>query len=224
MFIPLRVDVPMWRRPWVNYGIIILTVIISVACFTDEDLLLEMAGGTGNPLNSVSSALVHGGWLHLLGNMVFLWAFGNAVNYKLGQWQYALFYVFCAVAADMAHTAFMGGPVVGASGAIYGVMGAFLVFFPRNNALMFFLLSVFFPIARIFTVPSAWMIILWVVWNILYLFLGVDFGVALWGHLGGFFAGFGVALVLAGTGIIKPTQDEQTLLQVLGFDRVRAER
>ena len=85
------------------------------------------------PVLALTSSLLHAGWLHLLGNMWFLWVFGNAMNYKLGQLGYLGLYVLVALAGGMAHYAFVGSPVVGASGVVNGVMGAFLVFFPRND-------------------------------------------------------------------------------------------
>ncbi len=81
-----------------------------------------------------TSMFLHGGWMHLLGNMLFLWVFGGAVEEALGHFQYFIFYLVCGVGSALAHTAFNLGskvPTIGASGAISGVMGAFIVLFPR---------------------------------------------------------------------------------------------
>src|ERR1700730_11595043 len=85
-------------------------------------------------LPMLTSMFLHGGWMHLLGNMLFLWVFGGGVEEALGHFQYLVFYLFCGVGAAIAHTIFNWGskiPTVGASGAISGVMGAFVVLFPR---------------------------------------------------------------------------------------------
>ena len=81
----------------------------------------------------VTSMFLHGGWMHLLGNMLFLWVFGGAVEETLGHIQYFIFYFICGIGSAIAHTVFNWGstvPTIGASGAISGVMGAFIVLFP----------------------------------------------------------------------------------------------
>jgi membrane associated rhomboid family serine protease len=234
MLIPLKVDVPMDRRPWVNYALIALIVCVSFAAFLDDDLLCKLAGieveviqdgslfgevearlSTKDfplPVLAVTSSFLHAGWLHLIGNMLFLWVFGNAVNYKFGHLGYLGLYIAAALVGGMVHYGFDGSPIVGASGAINGVMGAFLVFFPRNDITIFWVIWVHPGVSRL---SSGWIILFWVAWDTLFLGLGADTDVALWAHVGGFAAGFGIALVCAFTGWIKPTQDEQTLLQVL---------
>ncbi len=220
MLIPLSVDVPMWRRPWVNYLLVVSIILVSLAAFADEELLITLAGLGGSadtdhlsvPALTITSVFVHAGFIHLIGNMIFLWIFGNAVNYKFGQVLYPAFFLVCAFAAGMFHYAFETRPVIGASGAINGVMGAFLVFFPRNNIRV--LLIIYF-VGRSFYISSIWMILMWVGWDFLFLSLGAETGVALWSHVGGFSTGFLIALTMAAFGWIKPDQDEQTLLQVL---------
>ncbi len=206
MLIPLKVDVPMDRRPWVNYAIIAITVVVSVVAWLDIDGIFLPLAGFG------TSCLLHVGLFHLIGNMLFLWIFGNAINYKFGHLGYLGLYVAVALIGDLAHQSFSGGIAVGASGAINGVMGAFLVFFPRNDVTVFWMIWFRPGVSRL---SSGWIILFWVAWDVLFLGLGSDTGVALWAHVGGFVAGFGVALICAFTGLIKPTQDEQSLLQVL---------
>ena len=221
MIIPLKVDVPMWRRPYVNWALMGLTICISIAAFYDPELLYDLAGIEGDgltqniglwPVYAVSSSFLHGGWLHLIGNMLFLWIFGNAVNYKFGHVGYAGLYLAAAVASGLAHYGFDGSPAVGASGAINGVMGAFLVFFPRNDVSCLLFIYVY---PRYFRISSFWVLLFWVAWDVLYLVLGTSGGVALWAHVGGFAAGFGIAMICALAGLIKPTKDEQTIFQVL---------
>jgi len=256
MLIPLKVDVPTSRRPWVNCALIVAIVWVSITAFHDEDLFQELAGielryepgpGLRNigvkevdpesikddphmrllvrrtshlttknyPLAvlAVTSSVIHGGWMHLVGNMLFLWVFGNSINYKFGHLGYLGLYLAAAMAGGLAHYHFSDIPCAGASGAINGVMGAFLVFFPRNDVTVFWMWNII--IHRAGRISSGWIILFWVVWDALMLRLGTSPGIALWAHLGGFAAGFGVALLAAITGLVKPTQDEQTLLQVL---------
>jgi len=206
MLIPIRVDVPM-TRPWMNYVVIFVTTVISIAGFYDRDLFLRLA-------HFGTSCLLHAGWLHLLGNMLFLWVFGNAVNYKFGHIGYLILYAASALAGDAAHYLFSSGIAVGASGAIYGVMGAFLIYFPRNDIQM--MLWLFFFFVRFFTLSSFWIILFWVGWDVLEFSLGIQGRVAVWAHLGGFALGFLAGLLCASRGWIKPEPDEQTLLQILG--------
>jgi len=229
MLIPLRVDVPMDRLPWVNCALIIVVIALSVLGLTDTKFLLKMSGaeavaaeeGWGRlttedyplPVLAVTSSLVHTGWFHLAGNMLFLWVFGSAVNYKFGQIQYLGLFLVTALASGMTHYAFDWSPCAGASGAIYGIMGAFLVFFPRNEVTVFW---VFWLRGGVRQFSSITIVIFWIVWNVLILVLGTGGRVALWAHLGGFAAGLAIGLLYAVTGWIKPTEDEHTLLQVLG--------
>jgi membrane associated rhomboid family serine protease len=84
----------------------------------------------------VTSMFLHGGWMHLLGNMLYLWIFGDNLEKTMGHARFLLFYLVCGIAAGLAHIAFAGGsnvPTVGASGAISGVLGGYLVLFPRNH-------------------------------------------------------------------------------------------
>jgi membrane associated rhomboid family serine protease len=234
MIIPLKLYVPMDRRPWVNYALIAVISVTSLICLNDVKLFCRLAGAdldsTGTslvstrvsteylplPVLALTSSLLHVGLLHLLGNMWFLWVFGNAVNYKLGQLGYLGFYLAAAMAGGMAHYLFEGTPGAGASGAINGVMGAFLVFFPRNDVTVFWFIWIRPGIS---TLSSGWIILLWLAWDVLCLALGSQGGSGLWAHVGGFVTGFAVAAVLALVGWIRPSPDEQTLLEVLGVGR-----
>jgi len=206
MLIPLKVYVPMDRTPWANYALMGLISAVSIYGFSNIDFIIEMAGG------SIASGFVHAGWLHLAGNMLFLWVFGNAVNYKFGQFAYLGLYLVSALAGGMAHSVFVGGSAIGASDAINGIMGAFLVYFPRNDVTVFWVLW-YRP--GISTLSSGWIILFWLAWDVLYIALGAQTGVALWAHVGGFVAGFAIATVCTLSGWVRPTQDEQTLYQVL---------
>ena len=110
---------------------------------------------------------------------------------------------------------FQGGAAVGASGAIFGMMGAFLVYFPRNDLAIFW---VFFFRIGSKIISSGWMIVFWIGWNVLILNLGGDGETALWSHLGGCAIGFATAIFCLKKKWILPTQDEETILQVFARD------
>jgi membrane associated rhomboid family serine protease len=137
----------------------------------------------------LSSMFLHGGLLHLGGNMLFLWVFGNNVEDRLGRVRYALFYVVAGVVATFTHVFLQPTstiPVIGASGAIAGVMGAYLVWFPNARVLSL----LFFIIARI---RAKWWLLIWFVSQF---FVNPNEGVAWAAHVGGFVFGALVALVL----------------------------
>ena len=140
----------------------------------------------------LSSMFLHGGWFHLIGNMWFLWVFGNNVEDSMGRQRYLFFYLLCGLAAAAAQTLVNPSsaiPMVGASGAISGVMGAYVVLYPRVRVHMLVVLFIF--ITRI-VVPAYLMLGYWFLLQILggVPTLGDDKGgVAFWAHAGGFVAG-----------------------------------
>ena len=108
----------------------------------------------------LTSMFIHGGWMHLITNMWFLWIFGNNIEDSMGHLRFLVFYLVCGVLAAIAHIASAPGsliPTVGASGAISGVMGAYLVLYPRVRIHTLFIFVIFF---RIIPVP-AWLILIW---------------------------------------------------------------
>ena len=139
----------------------------------------------------VTSLFLHGSWVHLLANMWFLWLFGNNVEDSMGRTRFLLFYLLTGVAATGAHIAAEPGsmlPLVGASGAISGVMGAYLVLYPRIQIRTLFIVFVFLRIVPV----AAWFVLL--LWFGLQLLSGYlapvgQGGVAFWAHAGGFVAG-----------------------------------
>ena len=145
-----------------------------------------------------TSMFLHGGWLHLGGNMLFLWIFGNNVEDLMGRARFLLLYLGSGVAAALAQALAdqLGQvPMVGASGAIAGVLGAYLVTYPRANVHVFLWIVIFFWIV---TVP-AWILLGF--WFVMQLFSGLgtergEPGVAFWAHVGGFIAGILLYLLL----------------------------
>ncbi|MGK2965648.1 MAG: rhomboid family intramembrane serine protease [Tepidiformaceae bacterium] len=178
--------------------------------FQPDEFFDTVAGDTGTTevdtvmvlLTVVASAFVHGGWLHIIGNMLFLWVFGDNVEDRFGHLRFLVFYLASAVAATLAQ-GFMDPssaiPVVGASGAVAGVLGAYLLFYPRATVrvvIPFFIL-IFIPIP----IPAVIMIGIWFAQN---LFAGVaslgpetsaESGVAFFAHIGGFLFGVLIAFL-----------------------------
>jgi membrane associated rhomboid family serine protease len=138
----------------------------------------------------LTSMFMHGGWFHLIGNMWFLWVFGNNVEDSMGHVRYLTFYILCGLAAAATQTLVNPSspvPMVGASGAISGVMGAYIVLYPRVRVHMLVFLAIF--ITRI-VVPAYLMLGYWFLLQLIGGGLAQgEGGVAFWAHAGGFVAG-----------------------------------
>ncbi len=154
---------------------------------------IELRDVVPPPLTLLTSMFLHGGVAHIAFNMLFLWIFGNNVEDALGRFRFVLFYVASGIAAALAQTvaaAASGGllvPMVGASGAIAGVLAAYLVLFPRSRVLTFVF---FFFFIRLIPVPASFFIGLWFVMQVASVFFGGTAGVAVFAHIGGFVAGY----------------------------------
>jgi membrane associated rhomboid family serine protease len=172
------------------------------------------------PIVALTSSLMHGGLFHLLGNLLFLWVFGNAVNYKLGHPLFLGLYCTGAILAGLASYLIVPGcAAVGASGAIMCLMGAFLVFFPRNDITLIVPASPALVWAAEFRLSSWIVIAVWIGLDIVCLACDVQNRISYPAHVTGFGVGAVVAWFLASTRIVRPTRYEQTLLQVFGLDR-----
>ncbi|MEW6427060.1 MAG: rhomboid family intramembrane serine protease [Thermodesulfobacteriota bacterium] len=219
--LPLRDDIPSRRFPAVNLLLIVVTTLVFFYELSLGEALVPflrhygfvparfVAQGQTGPLDPerflpvFASIFLHGGFLHLIGNMWMLWIFGDNVEDILGHGRYLLFYLLCGVAA----VAFQGMvhpgatvPMVGASGAISGVLGAYLLSFPRARILTLVPLFIFFYMIE---VPAFIYLILWFVMQFLQgsanLAGGMEGGgVAWWAHVGGFIAGMILLPVLGG--------------------------
>lgn len=154
-------------------------------------------GGSPNWLTTLTHMFLHGSWMHIIGNLWFLWIFGNNVEDSMGHLRFVVFYLLCglaAAAAQMLADPASGIPMVGASGAIGGVMGAYVVLYPRVNVHMLFFFGFYITT---FAIPALWMLGYWFLLQMLGGLgsLGAQGGgVAFWAHVGGFLAG--AALVL----------------------------
>lgn len=156
------------------------------------------------PVRLVTSLFLHGGWLHLGGNMLFLWIFGDNVEDAMGHGAFAVFYVVSGVLANLVHilaNPLSTEPTIGASGAIAGVLGAYLVLYPRARVLLLVWWLIF---VRFMWVPA---VIFLPVWVFLQFMLGLESravphsgGVAWWAHVGGFASGVVLARVFAPAG------------------------
>jgi membrane associated rhomboid family serine protease len=167
-----------------------------LSCVIDRDPI--------NIYTPITSMFLHGGWGHLLGNSLFLWVFGKSVEDSMGPIRFLTFYLVCGIAAAMTQLAIdpsSGIPMVGASGAISGVLGGYLLLYPTIRVRILFILFIFI---RIIALP-AWMVLLWWIgWQIV---AGlpqlttvrpeVSSGVAVWAHIGGFFTGLALVMLFA---------------------------
>lgn len=145
-------------------------------------------------------AFLHIDWLHLLTNMLFLWVFGDNIEDALGHTKFLLFYLACGALAALAHLAFNfndNSSLIGASGAVAGVMGAYILLFP--HARVFVLARIVIPIPL--PVPAFWMLGFWIATQLFYAVIGSGGPVAWWAHLGGFAAGMVLAIPLRRRGV-----------------------
>ncbi len=156
---------------------------------------LESPSGAEEPATIVTSMFIHGGWLHLIGNMLFLWVFGDNVEDAMGHGRYLVFYLLAGVGATALQVYVDQGsqiPMVGASGAIAGVLGAYLILYPRATVSVVIPWLWFFGA---FPVPAAFLIVFWFLLQLLNgvaalsTATGVTEGVAFWAHVGGFVVG-----------------------------------
>jgi membrane associated rhomboid family serine protease len=142
----------------------------------------------------VTSMFLHGSFGHLVGNMLFLWIYGDNVEHHLGRVRYALTYLGTGVAATLTFHAFAAGspvPMVGASGAISGILGLYFVLFPHNRVKVFVMLFPF--IMRVLLIPARWVLGFYLVWdNLLPVLIGAQSSTAYGAHIGGFLAGAGL--------------------------------
>jgi len=157
-------------------------------------LACSIDNNTVNIFTPLTSMFLHGGWGHILGNALFFWVFGNNIEDSMGPGRFLAFYLICGLAAAATHVLMDPSspvPTVGASGAISGVLGAYLVLYPRVRVNMLFIFVIFF---RVFAIP-AWIVLIW--WFGIQAFTAymtplrgdVSGGVAVWAHIGGFVAG-----------------------------------
>ena len=220
LLIPYDVDVPMERRPIANYVLIgLITVCFLLQHVASEETLKSLVVTKDQPWGLLTHLWLHADPIHLAGNLLFLWVFGNAINAKVGNVVYPFVYLVLGALAGIIHMVFDGRPAVGASGAINGIVGMFLVLYPRNGCSCFY---IFWWRIGTFMVSSFWMILLWLAFDILGAVLGTG-QTAYYAHLGGFGAGFMLAAMLLALKGIRMHPDEESLLCLLsGKPRMEA--
>jgi membrane associated rhomboid family serine protease len=214
MFIPLKDENPTLRFPVVTVALIAVNVaVFAFQALSPQGLsyfVLRMGAVPyeithfrtllDSPVPRVAPWLtlflhmfLHGGLFHLAGNMLYLWIFGNNVEDVLGRFRFLAFYLFCGLSASLTHVLFNPSstvPMIGASGAIAGVLGAYALLFPRARVRTFVFLFIFIEVVP---VPAALVLGLWFVAQVMN--VGLGGGVAWFAHIGGFLVG--MALLLA---------------------------
>ena len=205
--IPLRDTIPSTRTPIVNHVIIVANLAVflyEVSLGRDLESFLFTHGLVPRDFmvrTLVTSMFLHGGWFHVLANMLYLWIFGDNVEDRLGHLRYVAFYLLCGMAAGVAQTLtspHSNVPMVGASGAIAGVTGAYLLFFPRSRIVTLVPIFIFL---RVVEVPAFVFLLFWFAMQLL---AGLEAlggermgGVAFWAHVGGFVSGMILGPLLA---------------------------
>ena len=187
------------RKAWAVLLLIALNAIVFLVSFKELEAFVDSYGlvpadflSGRNNFTVISSLFLHADFLHLLGNMWFLWIFGKNVERKVGSLKFLFFYLFCGLGSAVLFSFAAVSkeiPVIGASGAVGGVLGAYLVFFPRNKIKT--LVPLIF-IWAIISVPAVFFISAWFFLQFFSLFSGSNM-VAYWGHIGGFLTGFFLA-------------------------------
>ncbi|MFK7938310.1 MAG: rhomboid family intramembrane serine protease [Roseovarius sp.] len=209
--LPIRDHNPSGRTPYVTYALMAINIVVFLsyvsmfndpralnAFFYEWSMVPVLVTMEGTYHTMITSMFLHGGWLHLAGNMLFLWIFGDNMEDEMGHFWYLVFYLAAGVGAGLAHVVtgpYSQVPTVGASGAIAGVMGGYLLLFPKAKVDILLILIVFF---RIIPIP-AWIML--AIWFALQFFGGLSAdpntgGVAYWAHAGGFIAGLILTLPL----------------------------
>lgn len=196
-FFPIKDENPTSAFPFVNFGFIIINVIIFVLSLSAFEYFIATYGFTPakfSILTLFTSMFLHGGIAHIFGNMWFLYIFGDNVEDKFGHFKYIVFYILSGIAASLLHYFLNIGsaiPAVGASGAISGVLGAYIVLFPRAGV------YVSGSFGHVGKVSAFFMLGIWFLFQLIsgtFSLFGAQSGIAFFAHIGGFV--FGVVFAL----------------------------
>jgi membrane associated rhomboid family serine protease len=215
LFIPYEIETLTQERPWANWLVVAACTLVSIAAFggefseeTIESLVLH---GWAFP-GLIGHVLLHADFSHLVGNMIFLWVFGNAICTNTSNWLYLPTFLVCTLIAAVVHVLADGSAAIGASGAINGIVGIVLAMYPLNRVNVFWL----FLIRGGSFSCSAWVIILfWFAFDVWGVVTGGD-QIAYWAHIGGLLGGVSIGLLCLHYGWFQLTQlDHQSLLQIL---------
>ncbi len=225
MFIPVTDNNPLRRIrfPYVTWGLILVNCLVFAATslllqkhdvagiiagvgLTPAHVLAHVLGASGPatadilpvPMTLVTYMFLHADIFHLVGNMVFLFVFGDNIEDATGHWRFPVLFLLCGIAGGLAHAAAYPGstvPLIGASGATAGLVGAYLLLHPRVNIWVLVLGRL--PLR----LPAYWVIGAWLVWQIAFIVLNEARQVAWWAHLGGFAAGCLLILMFRRPGV-----------------------
>lgn len=217
--IPIRDDNPTERFPIVTVSLLAVNILVfgwqfllgpkaQLVVFSFGAVPYEITHGVSvyrpvyipTSLTLITSMFVHGGFLHLAGNMLYLWIFGNNVEDRMGRFRFLIFYLICGLAAVLTHVLISPDsrvPMVGASGAISGILGAYLLMFPHARVLT--VIPIFFYV-RVVHLPAVFLIGFWILMQVIngVVSLKVEGGVAWFAHIGGFVAGLLLVRLFAG--------------------------
>lgn len=220
MFIPLHDDTPLRviRFQYGTCGLIVLNIcvflytgvasnetlanlyavifgVIPVELFNTPNPIIAAFSPISEPITLLTYMFLHGGWMHLISNMVFLWVFGDNVEDAFGHVGFLMFYILCGVLAALVHAFFEQtsvSPLIGASGAVSGVLAAYFLLYPK--ARVWILLFMRIPLR----ISALWVLGGWFLLQIVSLFMAQAEGqqVAWWAHIGGFMAGLALTVIL----------------------------
>jgi membrane associated rhomboid family serine protease len=225
MFLPIHTDRPLRRKPVVNLALIAANVVVFMLQFRFPQMEAALLLRPSEPtlLAFFGSAFMHArqDLSHIGGNMLFLYIFGNTINDRLGNLAYLGFYLGGALTAGILHVLLQDAPVLGASGAVAAVTGAYLVLFPRSRIAVL----IFFFVITVAYIPSLYLVGAFFLIDVLRAlgtsFFGTQSAVASFAHLGGTFYGAGVGLLLMATNLVP--RDQMDLLALLRRRRLRRE-
>ena len=217
MIIPYKTEVLIRRWPISNFAVITTCFLVFYLQATDilpESVIDILRLNGWQPVGLITHQFLHAGLFHILANMFFLWLFGNVVCSKLGNLKFLLSFLFCGVFAAVLHNFIDGAPAVGASGAVNGIVGMYLVICPFNKFRCVY--WIFHYIGRL-SVRGGWIILMWFLTDLCgAIFIGQSSNVAYWAHLEGFLSGFVLGILfLKIDWILLDEFDHQTLLDYL---------
>lgn len=222
---PVEFNLKAHRTPWITYGIIVLCSLLFIAGQAVPGLEMPLYAWFGfnsdapswlQPFQLLTHQFMHGSWMHLIGNMYFLWLVGDNIEDALGHWRYLVLYLISGIVAALAEWLFFdasGGPLlmVGASGSIAALFGVYLIWFRYAS------LTMMIVVFQVKLAPH-WYFLFWSLFNIFGMLIG-DTGVAYWAHLGGFL--FGLAV---GWGTNRWIRERNPLMNLLSQPNVKIQR
>lgn len=250
ILVPVAVDVPMARWPWMNWAMMAAIFLCYSIEWTRPEIMETFVLGIDgkpagvvfdeshhhsaawfqtydgptvdeSPLSWIGHMFLHADIFHILGNLIFMWVFGNAVCAKVGNGWYPLLWLGCGLVAAVGQRILdPQGALLGASGAIAGIMGFYIVFYLLNDVTMFYFIWLIRFHTDTFSLSSFWVVGAYTALDI-YGAVSGGGGVAYFAHLGGTAAGFAAATILLKTGLVEADEDERTLFDAIAARAAR---